>query len=143
MLFVHACSWLVQRDPGMSQIHWLILVVLSPLSLEPLTLPLIYCSPVPVLKNRLNSRSEVMILSRARDALQTPADTRFQWKGQGRGLKNTHKSHFAFPRLPEVVKIKGMHGTVRHQIEQRERRHRTESKSVKFYFQNKPDDHRR
>ena len=52
-----------------------------------------------------------MILSRARDALQTPADTRFQWKGQGRGLKNTHKSHFAFPRLPEVVKIKGMHGT--------------------------------
>ena len=79
-------------------------------SLEPLTLPF-YCSPVPVLKNRLNSRSEVMILSRARDALQTPADTRFQWKGQGRGLKNTHKSHFAFPRLPEVVKIKGMHGT--------------------------------
>ena len=66
---------------------------------------------VPVLKNRLNSRSEVMILSRARDALQTPADTRFQWKGQGRGLKNTHKSHFAFTRLPEVVKIKGMHGT--------------------------------
>ena len=52
-----------------------------------------------------------MILSRARDALQTPADTRFQWKGQGRGLKNTHISHFAFPRLPEVVKIKGMHGT--------------------------------
>ena len=52
-----------------------------------------------------------MILSRAQDALQTPADTRFQWKGQGRGLKNTHKSHFAFPRLPEVVKIKGMHGT--------------------------------
>ena len=52
-----------------------------------------------------------MILSRARDALQTPADTRFQWKGQGKGLKNTHKSHFAFPRLPEVVKIKGMHGT--------------------------------
>ena len=61
--------------------------------------------------SRLNSRSEVMILSRARDALQTPADTRFQWKGQGRGLKNTHKSHFAFPRLPGVVKIKGMHGT--------------------------------
>ena len=87
-----------------------ILVVLSPPSLERLTLPF-YCSPVPVLKNRLNSRSEVMILSRARDALQTPADTRFQWKGQGRGLKNTHKSHFAFPRLPEVVKIKGMHGT--------------------------------
>ena len=110
VLFVHACSWLVQRDPGMSQIHWLILVVLSPPSLEPLTLPF-YCSPVPVLKNRLNSRSEVMILSRARDALQTPADTRFQWKGQGRGLKNTHKSHFAFPRLPELVKIKGMHGT--------------------------------
>ena len=79
-------------------------------SLEPLTLPF-YCSPVPVLKNRLNSRSEVMILSRARDALQTPADTRFQWKGQGRGLKNTHKSHFAFPRLPEVVNIKAMHGT--------------------------------
>ena len=79
-------------------------------SLEPLTLPF-YCSPVPVLKNRLNSRSEVMILSRARDALQTPADTRFHWKGQGRGLKNTHKSHFAFPRLPAVVKIKGMHGT--------------------------------
>ena len=105
VLFVHACSWLVQRDPGMSQI----LVVLSPPSLEPLTLPF-YCSPVPVLKNRLNSRSEVMILSRARDVLQTPADTRFQWKGQGRGLKNTHKSHFAFPRLPEVVKIKGMHG---------------------------------
>ena len=51
-------------------------------SLEPLALPF-YCSPVPVLKNRLNSRSEVMILSRARDALQTPADTRFQWKGQG------------------------------------------------------------
>ena len=110
VLFVHACSWLVQRDPGMSQIHWLILVVLSPPSLEPLTLPF-YCSPVPVLKNWLNSRSEVMILSRARDALQTPADTRFQWKGQGMGLKNTHKSHFAFPRLPEVVKIKGMHGT--------------------------------
>ena len=83
-----------------------------------------------------------MILSRARDALQTPVDTRFQWKGQGRGLKNTHKSHFAFPRLPEVVKIKGCKG---HLIEQRERRHRTESKSVglKFYFQNKPDDHRR
>ena len=94
----------------MSQIHWLILVVLSPQSLEPLTLPF-YCSPVPVLKNRINSRSEVMILSRARDALQTPADTRFQWKGQGRGLKNTHISHIAFPRLPEVVKIKGMHGT--------------------------------
>ena len=110
VLFVHACSWLVQRDPGMSQIHWLILVDLSPSSLEPLSLPF-YCSPVPVLKNRLNSRSEVMLLSRARDALQTPADTRFQWKGQGRGLKNTHKSHFAFPRLPEVVKIKGIHGT--------------------------------
>ena len=94
----------------MSQINWLTLVVLSPPSLEPLTLPF-HCSPVPVLKNRLNSRSEVMILSRARDALQTPADTRFQWKGQGRGLKNTHKSHFAFPRLSEVVKIKGMHGT--------------------------------
>ena len=94
----------------MSHIHWLILVVLSPPFLEPLTLPF-YCSPVPVLKNRPNSRSEVMILSRARDALQTPADTRFQWKGQGRGLKNTHKSHFGFPRLPEVVKIKGMHGT--------------------------------
>ena len=95
----------------MSQIHWLILVVLFPPSLEPLTLPF-YCSPVPVpLKSRLNSRAEVMILSRARDALQTPADTRFQWKGQGRGLKNTYISHFAFPRLPEVVKIKGMHGT--------------------------------
>ena len=78
-------------------------------SLEPLTLPF-YGSPVPVLKNRLNSRSEVMILSRAGDALQTPADTRFQWKGQGRGLKNTHKSHSAFPRFPEVVKIKGMPG---------------------------------
>ena len=110
VLFVHACSWLVQRDPGMSQIYWLILVVLSPPFLEPLTLPF-YCSPVPVLKNRLNSRSEVMILSRAQDALQTIADTRFQRKGQGRGLKNTHKPHFAFPRLPEVVKIKGMHGT--------------------------------
>ena len=49
-----------------------------------------------------------MILSRARDALQTPADTRFQlqWKRQGRGLKNTHKYHFVFLRLPEVVKIK-------------------------------------
>ena len=52
-----------------------------------------------------------MTLPRARDALQTPADTRFQWKWQGRGLKNTHKSHFVFPRLPEVVKIKGMHET--------------------------------
>ena len=69
----------------MSQIHWLILVVLSPSSLEPLTLPF-YCSPGPVLKNRLNSRSELMILSRARDARDalTPADTRFQWMGQGR-----------------------------------------------------------
>ena len=36
----------------MSQIHRLILVVLSPPSLEPLILPF-YCSPVPVLKNRL------------------------------------------------------------------------------------------
>ena len=63
-------------------------------SLEPRTLPF-YCSPVPVLKNRLNLRSEVMILSKARDALQTPAD----------------KYHFALPRLPEVVKINGMHGT--------------------------------
>ena len=113
VLFVHACSWLVQRDPGMSQIHWLILVVLSPPSLEPLTLPF-YCSPVQCQCWRIGSTrgpAEVMILSRARDALQTPADTRFQRKGQGRGLKNTHKSHFAFPRLPEVVKIKGMHGT--------------------------------
>ena len=66
----------------MSQIHWLILV-LSPPSLEPLTLPF-YCSPVPVLKNRLNSRSEVMTLSTVRDALQTPADTRFHG-GRGRG----------------------------------------------------------
>ena len=112
----------------MSQIHWLILVVLSPSSLGPLTLSF-YCSPVPALKNRLNTRSEVMILSRARDALQTSADTRFQWKGQGRGLKNTHKPHFAFPRLPEVVKIKGMHGTP--DPEQRERRHRTERKKRK------------
>ena len=94
---------------------------------------------MPVLKNRLNSRSEVMILSRARDALQTPADTRFQWKGQGRGLKNTHKSHFAFPRLPEVVKSRACTG---HLIKQRERRHRTERKSIKFHFQNKPDDRR-
>ena len=43
----------------MSQIHWLtgILVVLSPPSLEPLTLPF-YCSPVPVLKNRLKVRGD-------------------------------------------------------------------------------------
>ena len=50
---------------------------------------LLYCSPLAVLnkKKRLNSRSEdrsCMILSRASDALQTPADSRFQWKGQGR-----------------------------------------------------------
>ena len=113
VLFVHGCPWLVQRDPGMSQIHRLILVVLSPSASIPGTshFAFLLLTAVPVLKNRLNSRSEVMILSRARDALQTPADTRFQWKGQGKGLKNTHKSHFAFPRLPEVVKIKGMHGT--------------------------------
>ena len=95
----------------MSQIHWLACRPLSPNS--EISHFGFYCSPVAVLnkKKRLNSRSEVMILSRARDALQTPADTRFQWKGQGRGLKNTHKSPLAFPMLPEVVKIKGMHGT--------------------------------
>ena len=68
----------------MSQIHRLILVVLSPPSLEPLILPF-YCSPVPVVKNRLNSRSEVMILSRARDALQTPALQTRDFSGRGRG----------------------------------------------------------
>ena len=96
----------------MSQIHWLARRPLSPIS-EISHFAFLLLTRVAVLhkKKRLNSRSEVMLLSRARDALQTPADTRFQWKGQGRGLKNTHKSHFAFPRLPEVVKIKGMHGT--------------------------------
>ena len=95
----------------MSQIHWRARRPLSPIS--EISHFAFYCSPVAVLnrKKRLNSRSEVTILLRARNALHTPADTRFQWKGQGRGLKNTHKSHFAFPRLPEVVKIKGMHGT--------------------------------
>ena len=72
-----------------------------------------------------------MLRSRARDAVQTPADTSLQWKGQGRGLKNTHKSHFAFPRLPEVVKIKGMHGTPNSVNVATSRRSR---KSVKFYF---------
>ena len=80
----------------MSQIHWLILVVLSPPSLEPLTLPF-YCSPVPVLKNdRLNSRSEVMILSRARDALQTPADTRFV-EGVGEGTEEHAQISLCLP----------------------------------------------
>ena len=140
VLFVHACSWLVQRDPGMSQIHWLLLVVLSPSSLEPLTLPF-YCWPVPVLKNRLNSRSEVMILSRARDALQTPADTRFQWKGQG-SEGTEARTNLTLPSrgFTKWWKSRACTG---HLIEQRERRHRTESKSVKFYFHNKPDDHRR
>ena len=65
----------------MSQIHWLILVVLSPPSLKSLTLPFCDHSPVAVLnmKKRLNLRSEVMM---ALDALQTHADTGFQWKGQ-------------------------------------------------------------
>ena len=80
----------------MSQIHWLILVVLSPSSLEPLTVPF-YCSPVPVLKNRLNSRSEVMILSRARDALQTPADTRFSVEGAGEGTEEHAQISLCLP----------------------------------------------
>ena len=102
---VHACTWKVQRDPGLSKIHWLARRPLSPIS--EISHFAFFCSPVAV----LNWRSEVMILSRARDALQTLADPRFQWKGQGMALKNTHKSDFAFLRLPEVVKMKGMHGT--------------------------------
>ena len=49
----------------------------SPPSLKSLTLPF-YCSPVTVLNKKV--RSEVMTLPRALDALQTPVDTRFQWK---------------------------------------------------------------
>ena len=51
-------------------------------SLEPLTLSF-YCSPLPVLKNRLNSRSEVMILE-GLGTLCRHLQTR-DFSGRGRG----------------------------------------------------------
>ena len=131
VLFVHSCLWQVRRDPGMS--HWLARRHLP----YPWTLSvcLFYCSSAAMLKEKkmLNSRSEVMILSRARDSFAGTCGARdFSGRGREGDWTTTHKSHFAFPRLPEVVKIKDLQGTP--DRTQRGRRLGTERKKRKVFL---------
>ena len=64
------------------------------------------------------------------------------FSGRGRGGDWRTRTNLTLPSrgFPKWWKSRACTG---HLIEHRERRHRTERKSVKFYFQNKPDDRRR
>ena len=139
VLFVHqACSWLVQRDPWVRCIG----MYSSSSRLHPWNLSLCLFTAHLCQCWRIGStRGQRWWYFQGLGTLCRHLQTR-DFSGRGRGGDWRTRTNLILPSrgFPKWWKSRACTG---HLIEQRERRHRTESKSVKFYFQNKPDDHRR
>ena len=137
---LRSCLLMASSTGSGSQIHWLILVWSSRLhpgnlSLCLFTAHLCQCWRIG------STRGQRWWYFQGLGTLCRHLQTR-DFSGRGRGGDWRTRTNLILPSrgFPKWWKSRACTG---HLIEQRERRHRTESKSVKFYFQNKPDDHRR